>query len=175
MSNLKPVLYNQAMSANNLVCDSLTLEFLQSTFPFAKVYSCRDILNTNGIFTGILPSSYLGQNFYLMLKHRNSVSTWSSQPVTIQATGNYNFSNAQNKAYGNNQVEVEPGIWAMYSGDINQDGVVDALDYLIMDPDIISGASGYLNTDLNGDGSVDALDYLVLDPNIVNGVGANKP
>jgi hypothetical protein len=63
----------------------------------------------------------------------------------------------------------------LYSGDINQDGSIDAFDYLVQEPDIINGNSGYLHTDLNGDGAVDAFDYLVLDPNLVSGVGAATP
>jgi hypothetical protein len=84
--------------------------------------------------------------------------------------------NAQtNNAYGDNQREVEPGVWAMYSGDINQDEVIDVFDFLILDEDIQSGAFGYLTTDLNGDGVVDAFDFLILDPNIQAGVYVIKP
>jgi hypothetical protein len=66
---------------------------------------------------------------------------------------------------------VESGVWAMYSGDINQDYIIDAFDYILQDPDIITGAFGYLNTDLTGDVVVDAFDYIMLDGNLVNGVG----
>jgi hypothetical protein len=87
----------------------------------------------------------------------------------------YSFSSASGQAYGNNQKEVAPNTWAIFTGDINQDNAVDISDYLIMDPDIQNGNGGYLNTDLNGDGATDITDYLLLDPNIQNGVGAYTP
>ena len=88
---------------------------------------------------------------------------------------NYDFSTNPNKAFGNNQVEVESGIWAFYSGDINQDGVIDAFDYIDLDADLVAANFGYLSTDLTGDGVVDAFDYILLDANLVNGVGAVTP
>ncbi|MBL7772952.1 MAG: hypothetical protein JNM95_08830 [Chitinophagaceae bacterium] len=74
---------------------------------------------------------------------------------------NYDFSTSANQAFGSNQKDVEPGVWAIYSGDINQDGAIDVFDYLLQDTDIIASVSGYLPFDLNGDGSVDAFDYFV--------------
>ena len=107
------------------------------------------------------------------------METWSANPVTMAAVTAYNFSSAQAQAYGTpgNLVETPlgSGQWAIYSGDINQDLSIDAQDYLLLDPDIIAGNSGYLTTDLNGDGSVDALDYLILDPNISAGVTIQAP
>jgi hypothetical protein len=70
---------------------------------------------------------------------------------------------------------VEPGIYVMYSSDINQDLAIDAFDYLLLDPDVINCLYGYLATDLTSDGYVDADDYIMLDANLVNGVGAVTP
>jgi hypothetical protein len=84
--------------------------------------------------------------------------------------------NAQtNAAYGDNQVEVETGVWAIYSGDVDQDGFIDILDYLLLDADVQAGESGYKPTDLNGDGFVDIFDYLILDVNIQKGVSVSRP
>ena len=35
---------------------------------------------------------------------------------------------ATNNAFGDNQVQVEPGVFAIYSGDINQDGFISTED-----------------------------------------------
>ena len=80
-----------------------------------------------------------------------------------------------NNAYADNQIQVEPGVFAIFSGDIDQNGSIDALDFLALDPDIQSGNGGYLVTDLDGSGGVDALDFLILDANIQNGVGVAQP
>lgn len=80
-----------------------------------------------------------------------------------------------NNAYGDNQKEVEPGVFAIYSGDINQDGVVDIFDVIDMDNDVINFAAGYVTTDLNGDGVVDIFDIIILDNNVINFVAAITP
>jgi len=61
---------------------------------------------------------------------------------------------------------VEPGVWAIYSGDINQDGVVDFFDQVNLDNDLSNFASGYVVSDLNGDAVVDFFDQVVLDNNV---------
>ena len=66
-------------------------------------------------------------------------------------------------------------IFAIYSGDITQDGTIDISDFLDIDPAIQNGDGGYVVGDLNGDGAVDVSDFLVLDPNIQGGIGANIP
>lgn len=82
---------------------------------------------------------------------------------------------AQNNAYGDNQKEVEPGVFAIYSGDITQDGFIDILDQSILDNDLSNFASGYVLSDLNGDSFVDILDQAILDNNAFNFVGVVSP
>ena len=80
-----------------------------------------------------------------------------------------------NNAYGDNQVEVDPGVFAIYSGDLNQDGFIDLLDQIQEDNDLFDGISGYHVTDLNGDGFIDLLDQIILDNNLSMGIGAISP
>ncbi len=82
---------------------------------------------------------------------------------------------AQNNAYGDNQKEVEPGVFAIYSGDINQDGFMDILDQSVLDNDLQNFASGYVLSDLNGDSFVDILDQAILDNNMFNFIGVISP
>lgn len=71
-----------------------------------------------------------------------------------------------NPAAGDNQVQVAPGVFAIYSGDVNQDGSIDGSDFLMLDASVQNFDSGYLVSDLNGDGSVDGADFLIMDANI---------
>jgi hypothetical protein len=80
-----------------------------------------------------------------------------------------------NNALGDNQVEVEPGVFAIYTGDINQDGNIDIFDSPLLDTDIASFSFGYLVTDLNGDGNVDIFDSPILDENISKFIYAVTP
>lgn len=169
------VLYNQGQYASpSLIADSITVELHNAAFPYALAFSSKQLIYQNGTIS-MKGVGNLGQSYYIVLKHRNSVETWSAVPVTLNTNTNYDFTTADSQAYANNQIQVGPGAWAIYSGDITQDGVVDAFDYLLLDPDIIAGNSGYYTTDLTGDGSVDAFDYLILDPNLILGVGASAP
>lgn len=80
-----------------------------------------------------------------------------------------------NNAYGDNQKQVEPGVWAIYSGDVNQDGIIDFIDQITMDNDVFSYAFGYVVTDLNGDAVVDYLDQIILDNNVSAFIGVASP
>jgi hypothetical protein len=61
--------------------------------------------------------------------------------------------------------QVEPGVYALYSGDVNQDGTVDASDMNSIDNDASTFAFGYNITDLTGDGATDANDLNIVDNN----------
>ena len=56
-------------------------------------------------------------------------------------------------------------VYAIYSGDINQDGTVDGQDANIIDNDASIFAFGYNASDLNGDGGTDGQDANIVDNN----------
>ncbi|MBL7773034.1 MAG: hypothetical protein JNM95_09245 [Chitinophagaceae bacterium] len=172
---MQPVLINQGQT-NSVPnqCDVVTLELHNTTAP----YGIASTVNRPILQDGTITATYfniIGQSYYIVLKHRNGLETWSAAPVVMTNTMTYDFTTAANKAYGSNQLLLSPGIWGIYSGDINHDISIDVFDYLIQEPDVVAGNSGYLNTDLNGDGSVDVFDYLVMEPWIVLGVSAATP
>jgi hypothetical protein len=114
-------------------------------------------------------------SFYIGVRHRNAIETWSNNPVLMSALTTYNFSNALNKAYGSNQISLGGGFFAIYNGDINQDGVIDGLDYNDWEVDNNNFAGGYYSSDLNGDGIVDGLDFLIWEDNNNNFIGSQTP
>ena len=71
----------------------------------------------------------------------------------------YDFSNAGLKAFGANQVQLENGLWALYSGDTNLDVNVDNSDHGLWEGDANSFANGDYSTAPNGNGNVDNGDY----------------
>ncbi len=50
------------------------------------------------------------------------------------------------------------GVYAFYSGDVNQDGSIDSSDAPFLFDDVDNSAFGNQVTDLNGDGAVDNTD-----------------
>ena len=132
-------------------------------------------LHTDGTAAATFVTAPIG-SFYIAVKHRNSLETWSSEPQTVGSTPlTYDFTTAANKAYGDNMIQLESGVYGFYSGDINQDGFVEALDYPQLFNDSDNLLEGYQNTDLNGDGFVEALDYPILFNNSDNLIETLRP
>ena len=57
------------------------------------------------------------------------------------------------------------GKYVIYTGDVNQDGIVDSGDMVPVDNDATAFAMGYLSSDINGDGLIDSGDMILLDNN----------
>ncbi|MBK7762180.1 MAG: M36 family metallopeptidase [Bacteroidetes bacterium] len=171
---MNPVLMNQGVSSNNLLCDTIQIELRNANSPYGLVSGAKAVLHKNGTvnknFT-VLPGPY-----YIVIKHRNGIETWSANPVLFTSTSiNYNFTNAANKAFGSNMKEVETGIFAIFSGELNQDENIDLLDYLIVEFGVNNFLGGYEAGDINGDGNVDLLDNPVIESNINNFIYSNHP
>ena len=172
---MENVLYAQVVTAlAGIECDTIQIELRQSTLPYTLVSATTQVIQTNGmvIFNG---TAAAGQAYYIVLKHRNALETWSANPVMLTENTLYDFTAAANKAYGDNQVEVESGVWAFYSGDINQDENADLLDASLLEASIANFDFGYFATDLNGDGNVDLLDLPIEETNISNFIFSQHP
>ena len=87
----------------------------------------------------------------------------------------YVFSSAASQAFGDNMIEIEPGVFAMYQGDLNPDDLVDTQDYPVWEGSYLNGDFGVQATDLNGDGLVDTQDYPIWEGNYLLGVFASYP
>jgi hypothetical protein len=148
------------------VADQVTVELHDATTPFGIAYTYSSLnLNTDGTLSiTTIPGSLTG-SFYIVIKHRNSIETWSMAPVSFAGAGTiiYDFSTSASQAYGNN-MKLMGTVYAIYSGDPNQDGTVDGSDMLLLDnasqPPVLHG---YYPEDLNGDGTVDGTDMLMID------------
>ncbi|HRI84317.1 MAG TPA: choice-of-anchor D domain-containing protein [Ignavibacteria bacterium] len=162
---------------------------LQSRKDTLKVYLCQNLSPYNAIDSsvGIIDSvshssefTFLNApagSYYLKLVHRNCIETWSAMPVNIPSVYNYDFTSSLSQAFGNNmkQVNTSPDRFAIYSGDVNQDGVIDLADGSLIDNDAFNFASGYLPTDVNGDGVIDLADGVYADNNGFNFVSKIAP
>jgi hypothetical protein len=103
------------------------------------------------------------------------METWTASPVVMDTLANYDFTINANKAYGNNQINMGAGVFALYSGDVNQDGAIESSDYFQMENDVINILFGYLNTDLTGDGAVESSDYFLMENNIIQTIFVQRP
>jgi hypothetical protein len=157
------------------IADQISVELHAATSPYTiNGLPLTVNVSTSGMATTAIPVSVTGSN-YIVVKHRNSIETWSAVPVDFNnSIINYNFTDAANKAYGNNLL-FSSGKYLIYSGDVNQDGAVDGLDMIPVDNQAANFGTGYIPEDINGDGSIDALDMIVLDNNAAAFVAAILP
>ena len=147
------------------VADTITIELHDTTSSHNLIATSKSTVSTTGNVSCNFSGTLLGNAYYVVIKHRNSIATWSTNPVVLTQSNNYDFSNAANKAYGSNMANDGNGVFLIFTGDINQDGSVDFSDYPDLDISSNNGDLGYYATDLNGDASVDFSDYPLLDIN----------
>ena len=117
---------------------------------------------------------------FLMVSYSVVMAGGSGSTTPPRTSGSSQGSNqalsAPNKAYGDNMKEVEPGVFAIYSGDVNQDGYIATDDVTTVDNDNLVGAIGnYLVTDLNGDTYVGTDDVTLCDNNNLSGIQIQRP
>ena len=137
----------------------------------AVMYLERNLLLNEVSFYNAPPGDY-----YLVLKHRNALETWSASPVTVSDNpGFYDFTASSSAAYGDNMI-LKGTRWCFYSGDVDQDGTIDGTDLQTIDNDAYNFIFGQLlNTDLNGDDFVDGGDFLLADNNAANFISVIRP
>ena len=169
-----PVKANQGIGTSTTIVDDITAE-LRNSSTLALVASTNAILNTDGSAIATFATSLSG-SYYLVIKHRNGIQTWSANPITVGSSPiAYDFTNVISKAYGSNMIEVESNVWAFISGDTNQDESIDLEDVSNTSIDNDNSAFGVLATDLNGDGSVDLIDVAILGSNSDSSIFSNHP
>ena len=165
---------NQDYVSSTTEVEELTVELHDAT-TYALVATTTATLNTDGTMICTFSSAPSG-SFYIAVKGSNLVQTWSADPQTVGGTPlSYDFTTSASQAYSDNMKEVETGVWAFYSGDINQDEVVDGSDSTDVINDVENFAFGVLATDLNGDGVVDGTDTTFLINNVENFIFSSHP
>ncbi len=157
------------------VCDTIEVQLANSTSPYAIAYTLKGTITTSGVGTFLFPYSAAGGTYYIVIKHRNSLQVWSATSIIFSGTSvSYNFTTAANKAFGSNQYVFSDGKAALYSGDVNQDNIINATDYNTINSNVNQFLIGYLTSDLTGDRCVEASDYSLIE-NHYGGISLSKP
>jgi hypothetical protein len=158
--------------ANSEQTDSIRVELRPAANPNVTAYSVTTIIRTDGIAYCLFPTAAAGSSYYIVFKHRNALETWSASPVALTASTNYNFSIANSQAYQDvfniypQMIQVEPGVWSIYNGDVTQDGTIDGFDFAAMETDVNDQVFGYYVTDVSNAGPVDGFDFALLEQNV---------
>lgn len=126
--------YNPTSNKMNIK-DTARVYLRNISSPFSIVDSSKAVIDSitytgNFVFTKVTAGTY-----YIVVKHRNSVETWSKSGGKQYIPGTaftYNFNTDSTQAYGNNEVRVSssPLTYAIYNGDENQNGIIDLNDII---------------------------------------------
>lgn len=107
-------------------------------------------------------------SYYISVAHRNHLSIISSAKIKVENNKPilYNFTDLKSKAYGTNPMtDIGGGVFAMFSGDADANGIINNLDFGKVANSI--PFKGYSNSDLDMNGSVNVLDYNKINKNIL--------
>lgn len=164
------------------VCDTIQVELAESVSPYNIVHTQLSTINTNGEGVFVFPPSVFGNDYYIVVKHRNSLETWSSIPLTFDDTLLlYDFTTSAGQAYGNNLANID-GEFCLFSGDVSdgvtsgvQDGLINIDDYQLMENALLQFISTYHVSDLTGDWITETADFSLLENNVLLNLSVQRP
>lgn len=141
------------------IADLITIELHDPDLYGSVVYCVSNIpLHQNGQVNFCIPESLAG-SYYLAVRHRNHLETVSATPINfINGVVTYDFPSGAAMAYGNNLCELQPGIFGIFAGDVNQDGVINISDKEVINDHYLNTTCGYHCTDINGDAVINLSD-----------------
>lgn len=162
-------------NGNSMIPDSVTVELRNQNNPFNLIEQKKVLVNVEGNVNIQLNNVANNSSYYLVVKHNNSLETWSSNPITfMNDLASYDFTTSANKAFGNNQ-KLVGNSWCLISGDVNQDGYIEIDDLVNVYINNVLNIGGYVNTDLNGDLITDMTDVNIVLQNNNLGYSIKKP
>ena len=88
---MNPLLYTSGLSTDSTHCDSVMVELRQPTGTLPLIHSKKALLKTNGNVQCSFPCTALNQSYYIVIRSRNGVETWSKQPVIFSPITSYTF------------------------------------------------------------------------------------
>ena len=88
---MEPVLYNNNNLLPNNYCDTITVNLHGTNSPYGLVISRKALLFTDGTAQVKFPSSLANGSYYVSIRGRNTIETWSKVPVTIGGNSNFDF------------------------------------------------------------------------------------
>ena len=156
--------------------DTFSVCIAQNTSPWNLVAQSHGIpLNTDGSCRVPVPPENTGY-YYIEVNHRNSVETWSKEggESFFDAIVYYDFTLSPSQAFGGN-LSPMGSKWALFGGDVTQDGYLDGSDVADVFNQNQLGGYGYSSADVNGDGWCDGSDVALVFNNNQTGAGKITP
>lgn len=157
--------------------DTIRVKLRNNNSPYNVIDSAKGVFDSVTLVTNLTFLAAQSDTYYVSINHRNSIETWSKTNgliYNVGSTQNYNFTTAPSQAYGNN-ITLTGTKWLIFSGDVNQNGTVDATDLSLVDNDAANFVTGYVPTDVTGNYVTDAEDLAITDNNAFDFVSKVTP
>jgi len=156
------------------ICD--TIEIGIATPPHTVLSTIKTALSVSGNTNVTFPGLIYNQSYFLFIKHRNSLETWSATSFTATGTNVLlDFTSSTASAFGNRLADLGDGSFAIFSGDLNQDGMIDLTDLSLLENASANFGYGYFPEDVTGDWLTESADYSLLENNIVLSLSVARP
>ncbi len=68
------------------LCDTIVVELHNGLSPYDLVHSVKNTIDINGNGQFIFPGDVLIHSYYIVVRHRNSIETWSKTPVLFNGS-----------------------------------------------------------------------------------------
>lgn len=164
---------------NQMTRKDTMMVYLRNPFsPYEKVDSAIGKIDSISFSCVFNFSNTQNGTYYIVAKHNNCIETWSRNGGEVLVNNglifSYDLTNSISQAFGNN-LKLKGAKYCIYSGNVNNDFIIDASDLSAVENDVYMGITGYVNTDLNGDFFVDAEDLSILENNVISGAIVISP
>jgi hypothetical protein len=83
---MQPLLYTAGLTNDQTACDTITVELHEAVSPFNVVVTSQVLLHTDGNAEVLFSSSLINHYYYIVVRHRNSIETWSKAAVLFNAS-----------------------------------------------------------------------------------------
>jgi hypothetical protein len=88
---MTPTIFNLGMTTDPTAVDSVTIELRDANGSHALVQTRSGIIHKDGTVQLQFESSAIGNSYYIVIRNRNSIETWSKNPVLISNSTTVDF------------------------------------------------------------------------------------
>lgn len=88
---MRPTLFTTGFNNHNAVCDSIIIELRNASSPFNTVFSNTVLLYNIGLVSLTYPLSLVGNAYFIVIRSRTGIETWSKLPVIFGANTSFDF------------------------------------------------------------------------------------
>ena len=166
-----------------MVPDTVTVEFRKTGSPFNLVEQKKIYLSSTGTGTVSLTTVKNDTSYYLVVKHRNSIETWSK--IGKSFTSNlldYDFTTAETQAYSDGVSSNLPmkqigSKWCFWSGEVTNSYFIEFSDLIQVYNFYLLGLEdpGYYVEDVTGNGYVEFDDLVLVYNNYLAEIWSQNP